>query len=274
MRKLRAHFDNLLQHSRFSLLAASLLIVPLFAGCGGGGGTSSSAITQSPPPLATSVTRNSFSVTADDYGLQSATYLAATRSDSSVVLRAAIASSMTDPSFRTVIRVTVSEPAKVTPGTYSLGGDTTAPLFPGEVYVFNGHPSTLLKVRGGTISFTAFGPQASDAITGSMTLVIEDDFSTRTPKPTYTCKADFSFILDSYGPSATTAPAMGGAQLYDSMCTSCHRLGSYDADGSAPDLSLRGGELNGLFSAGVPGHKGLTLGAADIWALQVFLNAN
>uniref|UniRef100_UPI0037870B45 Lipoprotein cytochrome c n=1 Tax=Geobacter sulfurreducens (strain ATCC 51573 / DSM 12127 / PCA) TaxID=243231 RepID=UPI0037870B45 len=65
-----------------------------------------------------------------------------------------------------------------------------------------------------------------------------------------------------------------GKTVYDSRCASCHRLGTYDASGSAPNLSRAGTKIDGKFTAGVSGHKGITLTAADLANLKTFVNAN
>lgn len=72
-------------------------------------------------------------------------------------------------------------------------------------------------------------------------------------------------------PAPTVDP---GKVVYDSRCASCHRVGTYDASGSAPNLSRAGTKVDGKFTAGLSGHKSITLTAADIANLKTFLNAN
>jgi len=71
-------------------------------------------------------------------------------------------------------------------------------------------------------------------------------------------------------PSPTPTPTTGKA-LYDADCAGCHRLGSYDTTGSAPDL-YQSTRVDSYYSAGSSGHKGLTLSATDISNLKAFLN--
>ena len=74
-------------------------------------------------------------------------------------------------------------------------------------------------------------------------------------------------------PTPTPTPTTG-QQVYDNNCASCHRLGTYDTSGSAPNLSGDGSLVPGKYTAGVSGHKGITLSATDISNLQTFLNSH
>jgi hypothetical protein len=49
-------------------------------------------------------------------------------------------------------------------------------------------------------------------------------------------------------------------------------LGSFDTSGS-PDLAGDGNKVSDKFKAGISGHKGITLTAAEIDASKVFLNS-
>jgi hypothetical protein len=256
-----------------SLFIGAALLTHLLAGCGGGGGSSSGSASNTTPPAATnsaSSAQSSFRITEDTYGLQSATYLTATQGSGTLVLRAAIATSLTDPAFKTVLRIDVTNPSGTAPGTYTLGSGGT---FPGDVLIFDGHPSTMLQTVSGTVTFTSFGTNTGDLVAGNLSLVFQDRNTSATPPPAYTCKAEFSFYVNTSGPAPAMPQQANGALLYDGKCSSCHGLGSYDPSGT-PDLSLKGGEMNGLFSADVAGHKNITLSTAEIQALKVFLNAN
>jgi mono/diheme cytochrome c family protein len=85
--------------------------------------------------------------------------------------------------------------------------------------------------------------------------------ATPTPPPTST-------------PTPTPPAPLPGKAVYDGNCSGCHRLGSYDAAGSAPDLSGKGALVGGKFTAGVSGHMGRTLSAQQISDVKAFLNAN
>lgn len=257
--------------TRMKALAVSLSLV-IMAGCGGGGGGSAPAgVNTVEPP----VQGNSYTVTSDDYGLENATYLSSSKSNLGIVFRAAVASSLSDPEYKTVSRIDIAAGAAIAPQvTYSLaGGD--APAFPGNIYFLNGHPSTLLKTVGGTISFTRYGGNSGDRISGSYSAVVED--GNDPAKPTFTVAGSFDFVTDSYGPvlPAPGSLALAAQPAYQSNCASCHALGSYDPSASgAPDLALKGGEMNAIFTAGQAGHQGVTLTANEIADLKVLLNTN
>lgn len=256
-------------------MVCAALVSLLLAGCGGGGGEGSAAALSSSSPGGAP---GSYVVTEDGYGLQNATFLVASRTGSTLVMRAAIASGMTDPNFRTVIRIDISQPSSIVPGSYSVGdGAGQLPAFPGEINVFNGHPSSALTTSAGTITFTSYGASSGDVIAGSFEVAIEDrNFPAVTP-PSYPIKVAFRHVLNTSGaivPTPSPVPA-GASSVYDANCASCHTLGGYhQAGGGGPDIALRGGELTGMFTAGTPGHKNITLTAAEISDLRVLLNAN
>ena len=76
-------------------------------------------------------------------------------------------------------------------------------------------------------------------------------------------------------PFARSAPAQDPAVFYEDNCASCHTLGSLDlASATGPELSLKGGKLNTLYSSGAAGHQGITLAASELSALKILLNAN
>lgn len=255
--------------------AAALSFAVAIAGCGGGGGSAPAALDRAAPAEGAS----SFTITSDSYGVQNPTYLAATRGAAGLILRAAIASAMTDPQFKTVARVDIGNPDAVAAGTvYSLGGaENTRPAFPGTLYLFNGHPSTLLQTTGGTIAFTSYGTAPGDQVSGSFHALILDGNDDATPKRSYTVAASFSFKSGDCGPILPPpVPVPPEAPyLYSSRCAACHTLGNVNAGaGTAPELALKGGELDSRFSIGSPGHQGVTLGAKELSALKVLLNAN
>ena len=267
------HIKEITRHGARAAVIAMML---LCAGCGGGGGEGSApaAIGNVVP---SSPQANSFKIATDDYGLENANYLAATYSSLGMVLRVAIASSMTDQNFKTVSRIDVPTTGVIAPAVvYSLGEATaTTPAFPGSIYFFNGHPSTLLRTVGGTITFKAYGSNSGERISGSYNAVIED--GNVLPKARYNIAANFDFIAGSYGPvlPAPISEALSGTASYEANCASCHALGSYDTTAaSAPDLALKGGRMNVIFSPELPNHQGVRLAAHEINALKVLLNVN
>jgi hypothetical protein len=264
------------QHSFATCTWSALVLLTLvFSGCGGGG-SAPSAVNGVVAPSTTPPAANSFTITSDSYGMVSPNYLAASTSTLGVVLRSALATSMTDPDFKTVSRIDI--PAGFTPsGTYALGGNPQGlPAFPGTVYFFNGHPYTLLSTVGGTITFSAFGANSGDRITGSFNATVSDGADSSTPRPTYSIAESFDFAAQSAG-AVLPAPvaASAAAASYDANCASCHALGNYDSTSAgASNLALKGGRMNGLFTPDTVSHQGLRLDAGQISALKVFLNAN
>ncbi|WP_224984284.1 hypothetical protein [Geomonas agri] len=252
--------------------AALGLALLLLAACGGGGGgTNPTGINASNAPVAS----NSYTVTSDQYGLEKATYLSSSVSNLGIVFRAAIATSLNDPDYKTIARIDLAPGASIsTQATYSLGNASGTP-FPGSLYFLNGHPSSLLRIVGGTISFTRYGGSSGDRISGSYSAIVEDDNDPA--KPTYTVSAGFDFVVGSYG-AVLPAPgslALAAQPVYQTQCASCHSLGSFDTTAAgAPDLALKGGEVPAKYSAGQPGHQGITVSAAEISALQVLCNTH
>jgi len=258
----------------YTLMLAGMFGTALaLSGCGGGGGGVESTAVVSAPKAEGK--RNGYSVQEDGYGLQAATFITSGRTDTTFTLRTAIATGLTDVNFRTVYRIDVADPAGVGKGVYSLGSALAGlSQFPGDIYIFNGRNSTMLKVVSGTISFSSFGTNAGDLVAGSLDLTFADHNSTSETKPTYRLRSAFSFILNSSAqilPTADPVPAQA-APLYAARCAGCHALGSFDmvSDG-APDISLKGGVLEAAFAAE---HKGVTLTAAELRDLKVMLNAN
>lgn len=256
------------------------------SGCGGGGSgetqnsgvTAPSVITSTSPPPTPGNAGNSYSLTEDTYGFQNATFMSATDSNGSFVLRAALASSMTDPNFADVFRIDIQQPAMINENvTYVLGGtDTNSPQFPGDILFFNGQKSTLLNTTSVNITFTSYGTNSGDVVAGSFAVQFEDQNSA--VRPVYSVNGDFRFVLNTSGvlvPTPSPVPATASGE-YDTNCASCHSLGNYDTSsaGGAPDLSLKGGEIPGIFTAGSPSHNNITLSATEIHDLMILLNAN
>lgn len=256
-------------------LKGALLALALFAlaGCGGGGGEGGPAAVNQVPAQSAVQAHNSFAITGDSYGVERATYLSATKSSLGTVLRAAIASSMTDPDYKTVTRIDIAPNATIATGVaYPLTG---AGAFPGTVYFFNGHQSTLLRTVGGSITFTSYGNSAGQRISGSFSAVVEDGHDPA--RPTYLIAGNFDLAADSDG-AVTPAPASLAASaepVYQARCASCHALGSFDTTSAgASDLALEGGKLDALYLPGAAGHQGVTLTAEEIANLKVLLNVN
>jgi hypothetical protein len=213
---------------------------------------------------------NSYSLTEDTYGLQNATFMSASNSNGLFVLRAAIASKMTDPNFTTVFRIDILKPKLISgPGSYAVGG-----LKPKVgILFFNGHRSTLLNTTKGTIKFTSYSAKSGKVVAGSFAVVVQDQNSIS--RPTYSVKGKFRFVVNTSGvlmPTPSPVPAAASGE-YNTNCAYCHALGSVDRSsaGGAPDLALKGGEIAGKFAAG---HNNITLSTSEISGLKVLLNAN
>jgi hypothetical protein len=202
------HTRSIETAARHAIKAAVLALTLIIAGCGSGGGGGASApaavIGVSTAPAQSQASANSFTVASDSYGMQSATYLSSTKSSLGIVMLAAIATSMTDSNFKTVSRIDIAPNAAISTSTvYSLGGATAGnPAFPGMIYFLNGQTSSLLRTVDGSITFTAFGNNSGDRITGSYRAVIEDGNDSASPKARYTVAVNFDYLTDSYGPVA------------------------------------------------------------------------
>ncbi|MCX6984864.1 MAG: cytochrome c, partial [Lentisphaerae bacterium] len=233
---------------RIIMICCALTSHFALSGCGSGGSggaqNSGVAFTSGSPSNSTALQTenavNSYSLTEDTYGLQNATFMSATASNGSFVLRAAIAGSMTDPNFTTVFRIDILQPSSINGNsTYSIGGkNVSGPQFPGEILFFNGHKSSLLNTISGSITFTSYGTNYGDAVAGSFAVLVEDQNSAT--RPGYSVKGNFNFVLNTYGvlvPTPSPVPAAARGE-YNAKCASCHALGSFDPSsaGGAHDL--------------------------------------
>jgi hypothetical protein len=258
---------------RIIMMLFTITALTALSGCGGGAdqGQNTDDMATATPSTAT----NTYLLTEDNYGVQNATFMSATNRNGLFVMRAAIADSMTDPDFSTVFRIDIVQPAQIGgPGSYAVGAAGS----PVEILFFNGHRSTLLNTASGIVTFTSYGVCSGDVVAGSFQVTVEDQNSGTVPRPTYSIKGSFRFIVNTYGalvPTLSPVPA-GAAGNYNTKCASCHALGSLDpgSAGSAPDLALKGGDLPAHFAAGVPGHKEITLTAEELQNLKILLNAS
>ena len=248
-------------------------------GCGGGGSdesgnavvtesSESAVVMESSDNVVASASSNSagnsYLLTEDTYGLQNATFMSATNSNGLFVLRAAIASKMTDPNFTTVFRIDILKISG--PGTYAVG---VANAKVGILF-FNGHRSTLLNTISGTIKFTSYGAKSGNVVAGSFAVVVQDQNSIS--RPTYPVKGNFRFVVNTSGvlmPTPTPVPA-AASEVFNANCASCHSLGIY---GSATDLALKGGEIGSNKYADVPEHKDITFKEPEISYLKILLNS-
>lgn len=89
--------------------------------------------------------------------------------------------------------------------------------------------------------------------------------------------AEIQAIATALAPTPTPTPTptpLPGKVVYDNNCSGCHRLGTYDTAGSAPNLAGSGSKVSSKFTAGVSGHKSITLSATQITDVMQFLDAN
>jgi mono/diheme cytochrome c family protein len=80
-----------------------------------------------------------------------------------------------------------------------------------------------------------------------------------------------SAAATSPAPQVTQPEPAAGQAIYDSNCARCHRLGTYDPRGRAPDLSGRQGHITADF---VQAHRKLVLNEAQVKELRAFLAAH
>jgi len=66
-------------------------------------------------------------------------------------------------------------------------------------------------------------------------------------------------------------PTPDGAALYDASCTGCHKFGSYDTAGFAPDLNNKSALIAAKLAAG---HNGVALAANEVAALVDWIATN
>lgn len=216
---------------------------------------------------------NSYLLTEDTYGLQNATFMSATNSNGLFVLRAAIASKMTDPNFTTIFRIDILKPKQISDhGSYVISGHSPKV----GIQFFNGHRSTLLNTITGTIKFTSYGAKSGDVVAGRFAVLVEDQNSKS--RPTYSVKGNFRFVINSSGvltPTRNPVPDTA-AGYYSANCKSCHTLDIYEqnSSGDALCLTLKGGEITSKFTADVAGHNNIILTKDEIHDLKIFLNAS
>lgn len=72
-------------------------------------------------------------------------------------------------------------------------------------------------------------------------------------------------------PNPTPVPAPDGAALYAASCNGCHKFGSVDTAGFAPDLNNQGSLINTKLQAG---HNGIALSTAETTALATWITSN
>ena len=66
------------------------------------------------------------------------------------------------------------------------------------------------------------------------------------------------------------ADTAAGQAVYDQHCTKCHRAGTYDKEGRAPDLTRHAEAISPSF---VAHHHGNALSQDDVDSLKAFLSA-
>ncbi len=72
--------------------------------------------------------------------------------------------------------------------------------------------------------------------------------------------------------SGVPTPAVDGQAVYQASCAGCHRVGTFDTAGFAPDLSGKGAMVPMKFAGG--SHNGQTLTPEEMTALSDFLNTH
>jgi hypothetical protein len=190
---------------RFSRFLSVLCISAIFfaasgcgSGSGGAGGGSDQKAVNTPVPLPAKV--NSYSLTQDTLGLKSANFMAAINENGAFTMRVAIADSVTDPNFADIFRIDILKPDQISAsGTYSVGVSGNSSISPCDISFFNGEKSTLLNTVAGTVSFTSYGTNTGDLVSGTFVVQVENDGALMDPKPVYTINGSFSFLLNMPG---------------------------------------------------------------------------
>jgi hypothetical protein len=190
----------MMSYSRFLLVLFVAVSIFTVSGCGSGGSGTSSPPASVYTPTPATVTNNSYSLSADTFGLKNANFLAATNENGVFTLRVAIAASLTDPNFTDVYRINILQPTQISaPGTYSIGGNGGSTIPPCEILFFNGEKSSQLDTISGAITFSSYGANTGDLVAGTFAVQIEDAGSIAVPKPVYTINGNFSFVVNMPG---------------------------------------------------------------------------
>lgn len=170
----------------------------------------------------------------------------------------------------TELKTFINNPTTTTPlsiSTATLAGGTVAVSY-----------SQTLAAIGGKTPYT--WSRSSGTLPGGLTIS-----STGVISGTPTATGTFNFTVmatDSASTKASVtkalsitiaaAAASNGATVYNSNCAGCHKLGTVDTSGSAPNLLGKGSSVDSYYKAGVSGHKGVTLTATNITALKAYIN--
>lgn len=204
------HHGIRLQHM---LVTAAL--IGLLTACGpgvdGGGNVDTQGATSTSVETALSQQEeqaNYFTITKDDYGLETLNFYYSTNNDSFWSIQADNAESVYDPNFKCIIRIDVQKENGSMPTinkTFSIEDNSQYEKFPGSFLVPNGQESTKKKVEQGTISFTS-DSTASGTVNGSFDVILTDYDSATVPAPQYQIKGDFNLKMGTFG-SMTTVVA-------------------------------------------------------------------
>lgn len=144
---------------------------------------------------------NYFVVTSDDYGIRTPNFYYSTNNESFWSVQAAVAENVTDPDFRSVIRIDITKENGVMPDinkSFSIEDNPQYEKFPGSILVPNGQKSTGRKVERGLISFET---GSSGNVKGSFDVVLTDYDSATVPAPRHRLEGNFKFVMGTYGPA-------------------------------------------------------------------------
>lgn len=75
--------------------------------------------------------------------------------------------------------------------------------------------------------------------------------------------------LDTWTPAPPPVVTRTGQTVYDDDCAGCHKVNSYDANGSAPDIAAAGSKATSKLNAG---HSGINLSVEEVANLAAWLN--
>ena len=83
--------------------------------------------------------------------------------------------------------------------------------------------------------------------------------------------ASGTFIQGNMPVMTPTPTPLPGQAIYDNNCSSCHKLGTYDASGSAPNLFGKASLVSSMLAGG---HMGINLTATQIADMNAFISAH
>jgi len=179
-------------------------------------------------------------------------------------------SATTRASLAKTLSITVAAAPATTPLaiiTASLANGTVGSAYSQTLAASGGRTPYSWTRSAGTLP-TGLTLSSSGVISGTPSATGTFSFTARvtdSASPTVSVTKTLSITI-------AAATTVSGATVYNNRCASCHRLGTYDTSGSAPNLLGDGSRVDSYYTAGRSGHQGITLTAAEISAVKSFIN--